>query len=1183
MMLRTALIVALLASLGGRASAEPPSYARQVKPFLARYCLECHNASTSKGDLDLETFKGMMQGGKSGAVVVPGKPDESRLVLLAEHKDKPPMPPKKARQPRPEEVAVLRSWVAAGAKNDSANFRITLPDIEPRRRLPPPITALTFSLDGKWLLAGEQHRVAVIDSAKGEVAGRLPTFENGKVTALRFSPDERSLAVAVSVPSVTGEIQFLSAPPHGFLQMRPERTVAGHKDAILDLAFSPDSKILASTGYDRLIKLWDVASGKELRTLKDHSDAVYGLAFSPDSRLLASCAADRAVKVWEVGNGKRLYTLGESTDWVYAVAWSPDGRRLAAGGVDKSIRVWEVTPTGGRIVQSVFGHEGAITRLLYSADGKTLYSLGEDRVVKAWDTARMVERRVYPKQPELVLTMALRPDQKQIALGRYDGAVIVLDEATGKVLAEPLPVRPKPPMLTKLAPAWGERGKAIRLTFEGAHLDNAAEVVATFPGVKAKFLNTGASSVHVEAEVTFPANTPAGAYKVSLKTPGGQTAPLPFIVDLFPAASEAGSHDAPRLAQRIALPATVVGSIHRAGDIDFYRFEAKEGQEIGVQATTAAIGSKLDPVLQLLDSADHVLEESTNGVLGHICQKTGVYVLSIRDREYRGGSQTNYRLHVGDIPVVTALYPLGIQRGTEQWVRLQGVNLGTHDAVRVKVPADAAPGSRVPVPITTPKGAPLGEAGISVGEFPEAVSAGNMAAWAMTENRLCIRLAPPGTTCTLCLPVPGTANGRIYSAGVTESWRFTAKKGQPLILEVNARRLGSPLDSTIEILDAKDQPVPRAMLRCAAKTYVTFRDHDSAGPNIRLEAWSEFAMNDYVWVGNELLRIWELPKNPDDDCLFYSLGGRRQGFLDTTPGHVPMGAAMYKVAIHLPGATFSPNGFPVISLPYRNDDGGPGYGKDSRLVFDPPSDGEYQVRIGDARGQGGSNYAYRLTVRPPRPDFTVSFSPTSPAVWKGSAVPITVSANRSDGFEGPIEVRVENVPAGFSAPVTTIPAGENSTTLAFWADPAAKTPQNVPPLKVSARARINGQDVVREAPGGLPRVMEPGDLTTTTEQSEVSVKPGQQVWLTTKIERRNKFKGRVPLEVRGLPHGVRVLDIGLNGILITEKESTRTFAIYAEPWVEPMTQPFVVLARNEGKGTEYAARSVLLKIIPAAK
>ena len=53
------------------------------------------------------------------------------------------------------------------------------------------------------------------------------------------------------------------------------------------------------------------------------------------------------------------------------------------------------------------------------------------------------------------------------------------------------------------------------------------------------------------------------------------------------------------------------------------------------------------------------------------------------------------------------------------------------------------------------------------------------------------------------------------------------------------------------------------------------------------------------------------------------------------------------------------------------------------------------------------------------------------------------------------------------------------------------------------------------------------------------------------IERRNGFKGRVPLDVRGLPHGVRVLDIGLNGVLITERETTRTIVIYAEPWVVP--------------------------------
>ena len=142
---------------------------------------------------------------------------------------------------------------------------------------------------------------------------------------------------------------------------------------------------------------------------------------------------------------------------------------------------------------------------------------------------------------------------------------------------------------------------------------------------------------------------------------------------------------------------------------------------------------------------------------------------------------------------------------------------------------------------------------------------------------------------------------------------------------------------------------------------------------------------------------------------------------------------MYKVTIHPPGTTFPPNGFPVITLPYRNDDGGPGYGKDSRLVFDPPADGEYRVRVGDAGGQGGAGYGYRLTVRPPRPDFRVSLAPAAPAVWKGGAVPVTVNVERLDGFDGQIDVRLENLPPGFSAPATNVLSEDSSTAVALSA------------------------------------------------------------------------------------------------------------------------------------------------------
>ena len=543
----------------------------------------------------------------------------------------------------------------------------------------------------------------------------------------------------------------------------------------------PTASILASCGYDRLIKLWDVAAKKEMRILKDHSDSVYGIAFSPDGKLLASAAADRAVKVWDVASGTRLYTLSESTDWVYAVAWSPDGRHLAAAGVDQSIRVWQVSRRGrSRSFIPSSPTKRRSSQLAYTTDGKTLYSLGEDRTVKAWDTERMVERKVYDRQPETALRLALRPDGKQLALGRYDGVLVLLDTATGKPQSEPLPIKPKPPI--------------------GEHEPN----------------------------------------------------------------------DSPRTGQRVKLPATIDGSIGRAGDVDYYRFEAKAGQEVGVRIQPVA-KAKLDVVLQLIDADGRMLTESKNGLLGlHLRRRLAFYALGVRDREYRGDPNMKYRLMIGDIPIVTSVFPLGVQRGTEAEIHLEGVNLGPARSVRVKAPADAAHR-------------------LALAGAPRRQSAGQSDACSSRNSRRS-PLASHATPLA-AIPIPGTANGRIEQPGAVQTWRFHAKKGQRLLLEVNARRAGSPLDSTIEILDSKGQLLPCATLRSLAKTYIIFRDHDSSSTGMRIETWSELAMDDYVLVGSELLRIWALPKNPDDDCQFWRRAGRRRGYLGTTPTFPSDGSA----------------------------------------------------------------------------------------------------------------------------------------------------------------------------------------------------------------------------------------------------------------------------------------------------
>src|SRR5262249_37226524 len=133
----------------------------------------------------------------------------------------------------------------------------------------------------------------------------------------------------------------------------------------------------------------------------------------------------------------------------------------------------------------------------------------------------------------------------------------------------------------------------------------------------------------------------------------------------------------------------------RAGEIDCYHFHGHPGQEVGVQALVKGNGSKLDPVLRVTDAAGRVLAESTTGLLGYVCPAPGTYGLVIHDREYRGGKEFSYRLHIGKLPIITSAFPLGLQRGHEIEVRVAGVNLSGLRFTTVKAAADAAAGQRI--------------------------------------------------------------------------------------------------------------------------------------------------------------------------------------------------------------------------------------------------------------------------------------------------------------------------------------------------------------------------------------------------------------------------------------------------------------------------------------------------------
>jgi hypothetical protein len=435
----------------------------------------------------------------------------------------------------------------------------------------------------------------------------------------------------------------------------------------------------------------------------------------------------------------------------------------------------------------------------------------------------------------------------------------------------------------------------------------------------------------------------------------------------------------------------------------------------------------------------------------------------------------------------------------------------------------------------------------------------------------------PATAQPVSMPV--AIDGRLTSPA--QYFRFHAAKDDKLILDVNARRSGSPLDSLIEVLDANGQPIERATVRAVFETASALRDHDSNTRGIRLASFTGFQPGDFVMMGGEIVRIETLPPNPDSDYNMEAINGERLAWLDTTPEAHAMDSPVYKVQIAPPGTKFAPNGLPIAHLTYRNDDGGPGYGKDSRLHFTAPADGDYIVRIQDVRGLTGEDFTYRVSIRRPKPAYTLSVSPRNPNVPVGGRIPLTVTAMRLDDFDGPIDVTVKDLPPGLHATRATILPGDTRTTLLLSADDNAKLEAAVPLVVADAQGlRADPNDKLK-----LISVIPKSDVQMAADTREVVLQAGGTAEVAVSIQRNNGFAGRVPVEVRNLPPGVEVIDTGLNGVLINENETSRTFTLRLLPTAQPHTQPIYASASVEtragGQQNTFATEAITLKILPA--
>ncbi len=593
-------------------------------------------------------------------------------------------------------------------------------------------------------------------------------------------------------------------------------------------------------------------------------------------------------------------------------------------------------------------------------------------------------------------------------------------------LAAVLPAQTSYPMVTHCMPVAVQRGTTTELTIEGQqNFWGVTGIVFEGPGLSgepstpARAVPAGAAVPIVKSaqcKVTVAADALPGVREFRLLSRLGVSSVGQIVVTDSPVVVEKAANNSPDKAMAVTIPCTLTGKIEVAEDVDYYRFPAKKGEVISAEVICARIQDKIhdlqkhaDPLIALHDAEGRELAANddfffADSFLTFTIPADGTYYLEVRDSKYDGDRRWVYAVEVTNRSHVTHVYPMAGNPGV---------------TLPVEPVGHIVSGSG-PLTITTPK-----EPGLHLLPLPGA----NPVPFLVNTLPPVMEKEGNDTPETAqVITLPCGLNGRIQVARDLDYFRFKGVKGQAIRFEVQARRFGTGLVSTLD------------------------------------------------------------------------------AFLEV---------------LSLKGAALA-----------SNDDL---TGKDAGLVFTPKEDGEYLLRIRDLNSKGGPTAIYHIECERARPDFTVRCDGDKAMLGPGTSTTWFVHIVRANGFAGPVNVKIEGLPAGITANALTIPPTMTQGILVLSAADDARLGTHAEVRVIATgSAMIDGKTVTLEHaatpiqeiyfPGGgrgrfevnmmTVGITEPSDLKAiVVKPAELKLKPGAEVKLEVTAERRPGFDKPVQIDL----------------------------------------------------------------------